>query len=120
MPKKILIIEDNREAREGMKSLLALEGFDTVAIKDGQEGLKMVRTERPDLIITDITMPGLDGIEMIKMLRKQPEFIAIPVIVLTAHGESKVSDAIRAGATRAVTKPVDVREFLSSIKQLLV
>lgn len=118
-PKKILIVEDNRDGREGMAILLRMEGFEVVCVADGREALKVAESARPDLIITDIVMPGLDGIDLIKSLRKIPDFPHMPIVVLTAHGKSKADDAIRAGATTTMIKPVNVKEFLKIIKEFL-
>jgi CheY-like chemotaxis protein len=118
-PKKILIVEDNQDGREGMAILLRMEGFEVVGVADGREALKIAESARPDLIITDIVMPGLDGIDLIKSLRMIPDFTRLPIMVVTAHGKSKAEDAIKAGATGTMIKPVDVKEFLKLIGSLL-
>ena len=117
--KKIMIVEDNRDGREGMAILLRMEGFEVVGVPDGREALRVAESARPDLIITDIVMPGLDGIDLIKLLRRIPEFSCMPIVVLTAHGKSKAEDAIKVGATHTMIKPVDVKEFLRVINGLL-
>jgi CheY-like chemotaxis protein len=119
MPSKILVVEDNRDAREGMVMLLRMEGFEVIGVANGQEALKVAGSARPDLMITDIVMPGIDGIELIKTVRQIPGFTIIPIIVLTAHGKSKAEDAIEAGATHTMIKPVDVKEFLKLINSIL-
>jgi CheY-like chemotaxis protein len=110
LPKKIMIVEDNHDGREGME---------IVGVADGRQALTVAESARPDLIITDIVMPGLDGIDLIKLLRRIPDFNRMPIVVLTAHGKSKAEDAIKVGATHTMIKPVDVKEFLKVINGLL-
>jgi CheY-like chemotaxis protein len=119
LPKKIMIVEDNHDGREGMEILLRMEGFEVVGVADGRQALTVAESARPDLIITDIVMPGLDGIDLIKLLRRIPDFNRMPIVVLTAHGKSKAEDAIKVGATHTMIKPVDVKEFLKVINGLL-
>jgi CheY-like chemotaxis protein len=117
--KRIMIVEDNNDGREGMAILLRMEGFQVTSATNGYEALSVAESARPDLIITDLVMPGLDGIEMIKSLRQISDFTSLPIVVLTAHGKAKAEDAIKAGATRTMIKPVVVNEFLSLINNLL-
>ena len=119
MAKKVLIVEDNLDMREMFHLYLKLEGFTVVTASDGREGLYMAGTERPDLIITDINMPNLDGIEMVKQLRAQPELKDIPIIVLTAFGIVERDNAIKAGANRAADKPIHIESLMKDINELL-
>src|SRR5205085_5988142 len=86
MAKKILIVEDNFDMREVLDLYFKTEGFDVVSACDGREGLYMARAAPPDLMITDLDIPNLDGISLIKELRMGPEFADIPIIVFTAFG----------------------------------
>lgn len=101
MPKKILVVEDNLDSRELMHLHLSTEGFSVVIATNGREGLYMANAEHPDLIITDIEMPELNGLDLVKELRAQPETRNIPIIVLSALGSAEMDKAIRAGADRA-------------------
>jgi len=121
---KILVVDDNLDTREIAHLHLTTEGFTVVIAADGREGLYMAGAEHPDLIITDISMPGLNGIDLIRQLRAQRELSNIPILVLSALGSGQLDDAIRAGANRAMNKPVlldalvdEVRELLSELKQ---
>ena len=116
---KILVVDDSDDTREMMAKLLELESFTVVTAEDGCIGLDVAAMERPDLIITDINMPNLNGIEMIKMLRKQPEFGRVPILAITAYGSSVADEAIEAGADRATTKPIEFETLIDGIKQLL-
>jgi DNA-binding response OmpR family regulator len=120
MPKKILVVEDNLDTRELIHLHLTTEGFTVVTASNGKEGLYMAGAEHPDLIITDISMPELDGLDLVRQLRTQSEFATLPILVLTAFGDDHLTEAIRVGASRALNKPVlfdglidDVREMLA-------
>ena|ERR1700754_2747178 len=119
MAKKILIVEDNLDMRELLHLYLTREGFTVATASDGREGLYMAGAERPDLIITDINMPNLDGLEMIKQLRAQAPFKDLPILVFTAFGINERDDAIRAGANRAVDKPMDFESLIDDVNELL-
>ena len=114
------MVDDNLDTRELTHLHLTTEGFTVVVASDGREGLYLAGAEHPDLIITDISMPGLDGVEMVQQVRQQPELKNVPILVLTAMGKEEMEQAIKAGANRAMNKPVlldaladDVREMLS-------
>jgi DNA-binding response OmpR family regulator len=119
MPKKILIIEDNVDTRDLIHLHLTTEGFAVVVAADGREGLYMAEAERPDLIITDIDMPNLDGIELVKRLRAQEQFQGLPILVLTSFGKEQMEEAILAGANRAVGKPAHFDSLIEDVTELL-
>jgi len=119
VPKKILVVEDNLDMRELVHLYLTREGFLVVTASDGREGLYLATAEQPDLIITDINMPGLDGLEMVKQLRLQPAFKDLPILVFTAFGIVERDNAIRAGATRAADKPMDFESLIDEVNELL-
>jgi CheY-like chemotaxis protein len=119
MPRKILVVEDNLDMRELFHLYLTREGFLVVTASDGREGLYLASAEKPDLIITDINMPGLDGLEMLKQLRTQPQFKDLPILVFTAFGIIERDNAIRAGATRAADKPIEFEAMIAEVNELL-
>ena len=119
MPKKILVIEDNLDTRDLLHLHLTTEGFTVVVAADGREGLYMADAERPDLIITDIDMPNLDGIEVVKRLRAQTQFQSLPILVLTSFGDEQMEEAIRAGANRAAAKPTHFDSLIDDVNELL-
>lgn len=119
MPLKILIVEDNADHREILAILLKLQGFTIVTAADGREGLNLAEAERPDLIITDLNMPHLDGIGMIKLLREHRLLRTIPILALTAYGEDEAAKAIRAGADKVMTKPTDFDSLMKGILELI-
>jgi len=117
--KTILIVEDDRDAREMLSNLLGCEGFAVVTAEDGQQALDLVKAKEPDLIITDIQMPKIDGIQMIKRLREQFKSKTIPIVVMSAFGSGATQEAINAGANRSSPKPMQVDFLLSLVRQLL-
>jgi DNA-binding response OmpR family regulator len=119
MPKKILVIEDNLDTRDLIHLHLSSEGFAVVVAADGREGLYMASAENPDLIITDIDLPNLDGIELVKQLRAQPEFKNMPILVLTSFGVEKIEEAVLAGANRALGKPTHFDSLIDDVNELL-
>src|ERR1044071_7620298 len=119
MPKKILVVEDNLDMRELVHLYLTREGFLVVTASDGREGLYLANAEHPDLIITDINMPGLDGLELIRQLRALPEFKKLPIMVFTAFGFVERDNALRAGATRAADKPMEFETLIDEVNDLL-
>jgi two-component system chemotaxis response regulator CheY len=116
---KLLIVEDSAQVREMLAVALGDAGFVVVTADDGFEGLACARRERPDLILTDIEMPNLDGIRMIERLRQEPELSHIPVLVLSAVHGGRLAQAAAAGATSVLEKPVRLAQLISTIRQTL-
>ena len=102
-----------------MAKLLELEAYSVMTAVDGQAGLKVAADQQPDLIITDINMPNMNGIEMTKELRKQSEFAHVPIMAITAYGSAIAQEAIEAGANCATTKPVQFANLMIEIRRLL-
>jgi len=119
MPKRILVVEDDADARRLIESILKLSGLNVVLAADGQEGLEKAQTESPDLVITDIAMPRLNGLGLIHELRGLPNFKNIPILAVTSYGMDKAMEAIRAGANRALARPVQNHLLLVFVFDLL-
>ena len=120
MPPLILIVDDNADARLMLKTVLEAQGFVTACAEDGQAALNMIKANQPDLIISDIQMPNLNGIELIKILRSQIETKDTPVLVTSAQHSGVLADAMKAGGTAAATKPVQLESLIKLITQLLI
>jgi len=116
---KILVVDDSDDTRDMMAKLLELESFAVVTAQDGVDALKVAADEQPDLILTDVNMPNLNGIEMIRELRKRPGFSRVPIIAITAYGNGVAKEALEAGADGAATKPVQFNELVERIRRLL-
>ena len=119
MGRKILVVEDHADTRELLARLLELEDFTVVTAPDGMAGLQTVECEALDLVVTDISMPRLDGIEMIQRLRSNSRFESLPIITITAYGQGIVSEALMAGADGAFTKPLQFEQLINSIERLI-
>lgn len=115
----VLVVEDNPETSQVVALLLGVEGIKVVTAKDGLEGLEKCRAERPDLIVTDIMMPRLDGIEMIKTLRAGAECSGVPIVALTAYAQEMAAEIIEAGANGVLCKTEDFSLLLQMVRGLL-
>ena len=119
MPKTILVVEDDPDARELLRSILTLAGLEVVLATDGQEGFERAQAMSPDLVITDISMPRLDGLGLIRKLRELPGLENMPILAITSYGMEKAMDAIRTGANRALARPVQNHLVLVFVFDLL-
>lgn len=119
MSSKILVVEDNESAREMLCEFLRSNGFKVVHAENGRAGYDKAKDERPDLIITDLCMPILDGIDMIKLIRNHSDFDKVPILALTAFKGELSNQAIKAGADRALQKPIDFDYFVNAIERLV-
>lgn len=115
---KILIVEDEPDMVLGLKDNFEFEGYDVVTASDGAAGLERARSEKPDLVVLDIMLPRLSGLEVCKTLRA--EGFAAPIIMLTARGQEidKVV-GLELGADDYVTKPFSIRELLARVRAIL-
>jgi two-component system, OmpR family, alkaline phosphatase synthesis response regulator PhoP len=117
---KILIVDDEPDILEFLKYNLEKEGFKVFTASDGEEGIKIAEREIPHLVILDIMMPKMDGVEVCRTLRSKPEFATTLIVFLTAREEdySQIA-ALDVGGDDYITKPIRPRVFLSRIKALL-
>ena len=117
---KILLVEDNEMNRDMLSRRLERKGYQVVLAVDGETGVEMVRTEAPDLVLMDMSLPVLDGWEATRRLKAAPETRHIPVIALTAHAMSSDRDkALQAGCDEYDTKPIELSRLLGKIEALL-
>ena len=119
MAKSILVVEDNPDAREMVSVVLTAAGFVVKTAEDGQQALDVVEDWVPDLIITDIQMPNLDGIEMIKRMRHLFRCKTVPIVVMSAFSSAATEEALAAGANQSAAKPMQVEAFINLVKRLL-
>lgn len=117
---KILIVEDNELNRDMLSRRLERRGFQIVMAVDGQQGVDMARSERPDLVLMDMSLPVMDGWAATKAIKADAELAAIPVIALTAHAmEGDRAKAIEAGCDDYDTKPIELPRLLEKIAKFL-
>ena len=117
---KIIVIEDNIDNQNLLRLLIERQGYQVVTAVDGREGLKIIREEQPDLIVLDLSMPIVDGWEMIKHVKADPKIESIPIVVVTAHlqpGEKK--KVFEAGCNGYVFKPFKATDLIDEIERCL-
>ena len=119
LPRTILVIEDDPDARLLINSVLCHAGFHVVLAADGQEGLEKVPLASPDLIVTDVAMPRLNGLGLIQAIRSTPDFKSVPILAITSFGTERAMEALRAGANRALARPVRNELMLEFVNDLL-
>jgi two-component system, cell cycle response regulator DivK len=120
MAKTVLIVEDNELNMKLFHDLLEAHGYATLQTKDGIEAMKIARQKRPDLILMDIQLPEVSGLEVTKWLKEDPELRAIPVIAVTAFAMKGDEDKIRQGGCEAyIAKPISVAKFLETVQRFL-
>jgi two-component system, cell cycle response regulator DivK len=117
---RILLVEDNEMNRDMLGRRLQRRGYEVIIAIDGAEGLAQTKTQRPDLILMDMSLPVIDGWEATRRLKAAPETRAIPIIALTAHAMSGDRDkAIEAGCDDYDTKPIEFDRLLGKVQSLL-
>jgi len=118
--KRILVIEDHEENRRLLRDLLTSFGYELIEALTGEEGLTAAETQRPDLILMDIQLPGIDGYETTRRIKANPTLCHIPVIAVTSYALSGDDvKALEAGCDAYVTKPFDPAELLEKIRGYL-
>jgi two-component system, cell cycle response regulator DivK len=117
---KVLLIEDNEMNRDMLSRRLIRNGYEVLVAIDGNEGVAMARAKKPELILMDLTLPGITGWEATRLLREDGNTASIPIIALTAH--AMVSDregALQSGCDDYDTKPIELTRLLSKMETLL-
>ena len=118
--KRILVVEDHEENRRLLRDLLTSFGYELTEAITGEDGLTAAETERPDLILMDIQLPGIDGYETTRRIKANPALSHIPVIAVTSYALSGDDvKALEAGCDAYVTKPFDPAELLAKIREYL-
>ncbi len=116
----ILLIEDNQDVRENLTEMLNLNGFDVMEAENGMHGLDLMEEKLPDLILSDIMMPIMNGFEFLIILKEDKRTAEIPFVFVTAMIEKKeIEKAFAAGANDYITKPFDLSELINKINSLL-
>jgi CheY-like chemotaxis protein len=117
---KVLLVEDNEMNRDMLSRRLTRRGFEVVFAGDGQQGLDLARSVKPDIILMDMSLPVIDGWEVTRRIKADGTMRSIPVIGLTAHAMSGDREkAIEAGCDDYDTKPVEIDRLLEKIRRLL-
>jgi two-component system, cell cycle response regulator DivK len=120
MSKRILVIEDQEDNRRIVRDLLTSVGYELIEAVTGEEGVAMAESQRPNLILMDIQLPGLDGYEATRRIKANPELSSIPIIAVTSYALSGDDVKAReAGCDNYVTKPFSPRALLAKIREHL-
>ena len=119
MLKKVLIVEDYADVRAIMKILVRRYGYEVIEARDGYDAILKAKEFNPDLILMDLAMPVMDGVTATKLLRSLDEFSDVPIIALSAYGDSWRNEAIRAGINQVICKPLDFDSLQPLLTQYL-
>lgn len=120
MTKRILIVEDHEDNRRILRDLLTSAGFELIEAVTGTEGVALANAQRPDLILMDIQLPGIDGYEATRRIKANSALRSIPIIAVTSFALSGDDErAYKAGCSAYVTKPFSPRQLLATIRQHL-
>jgi two-component system cell cycle response regulator DivK len=120
MAKTVLIVEDNELNMKLFHDLLEAHGYNTLETKDGREALKLAREHRPDLILMDIQLPEISGLEVTKWIKEDESLKNIPVIAVTAFAMKGDEEKIREGGCEAyLAKPISVANFLETVEKFI-
>jgi two-component system, sensor histidine kinase and response regulator len=118
-PLRLLVVEDAACLRYAFSKLLRLHGFTVREATDGQQAIDCAAEFQPDLVLTDLMMPVMDGIELIRRLHDEPETAGVPVVAITADSTANTERLAReAGALDVITKPIDLESFLLRLRSL--
>ena len=118
MSKRILVVEDQEDNRRIVRDLLTKAGYEMIEAVNGEEGVAMAQTERPDLILMDIQLPGVDGYEATRRIKADPALRQIPIIAVTSYALSgDDAKAQEAGCDAYVTKPFSPRVLLAKVRE---
>jgi CheY-like chemotaxis protein len=115
----ILVVDDEPLVRDLLVQFLSLRGYRALGVKDGAEALSMVEQAPPDLILLDLFMPGMDGVEVLRQLR-QREYTGGVIIITGSHDEERLDEAWALGPQEVIGKPIDLERLLTSIQLVLV
>ncbi|MGH2341315.1 response regulator [Segnochrobactraceae bacterium EtOH-i3] len=120
MAKTVLIVEDNELNMKLFHDLLEASGYATLQSRTGQTALELARTHRPDLVLMDIQLPGMSGLDVTRELKKDPTLAPIPVIAVTAFAMKGDEDRMRAGGCEAyLSKPISLAKFLETVRSFI-
>jgi len=120
MKYKILIVDDEEDIRQVVGKFLVSNGYDVLTAEDGAKGWEIIQKQTPDLIILDLVMPIMDGVELLKKIKEHPSFQEIPVILLTGKSSDKdVLSGYAWGADYYITKPFKMQTIIAGVKMML-
>ena len=117
---KVVVVEDEADIREVLEHNLTREGFQVYSAADGEKGLRLVKEKLPDLVLLDLMLPGLDGLDVCRKMKADPETSSIAIVMVTAKGEeSDIVLGLGVGADDYVSKPFSPKELIARVKAVL-
>ena len=119
MKKTVLVVEDDFDTQHPLAEILQLKGYSVATASDAERAFSAARARRPDLIITDLMLPGQSGLDLIVRVRKDPAIKSIPIVVLSGCAPHMLHDAQRAGADYCLEKPIHFERFWETLEQLI-
>jgi DNA-binding response OmpR family regulator len=120
MSKHVLLVEDEVNIIEAVRFVLSREGWQVDSHSDGATAVETIRTVRPDLVVLDHMLPGKSGLDILTELRADPEFLTLPVLMLTARGQARDREqAEKAGVSRFMTKPFSNTEVVTAVRDMV-
>jgi DNA-binding response OmpR family regulator len=120
MTKQVLIVDDEQNIAISVEFLMRREGFDVAVARDGEEGLAAIRASRPDLVLLDVMMPKLDGFQVCKAVRSDPQLASVRIVMLTAKGrQAEIEKGLSLGADAYIPKPFSTSELVAKVNELL-
>ena len=121
MTKKILLVEDNIDLIHVLGLALELQGYEVIRTTDGKQALNMAASQLPDLVLLDITLPNMDGLEVARQIRQNPKINSIPILAATGRASLKDQEkCLQSGCDDYISKPYTQRQLISHIEKLLV
>lgn len=119
MPSNILVVDDSRTTRKFLTAVLKGGGYNVITAENGIEALERLSSINVDIIITDLNMPQMDGLEFIRTIRENDDYSKIPILLLTTEGEDRGrKQGLEAGATAYMAKPIEPEIFLGAVKKM--
>ena len=118
--RRILVVEDNAMNLELVRDILLAEGYEVLEAADGATGVHVARAERPELILMDLQLPGLDGLQAVQLIRADDALRDVPIVAVTAHAMKGDDERARsAGCDGFIAKPIQVRDFVTTVARYL-
>ena len=118
--RSVLIVDDESMARTLLRLMLVRAGFNVSEAEDGYDALEKIRKNRPDIVLLDVMMPGMDGFAVCETLRSNPETLSLPIIMLSAKTDlDSINKGLRAGATVYLTKPISPEDLTRHVREVL-
>jgi CheY-like chemotaxis protein len=118
--KTILVVEDNKLNMKLVNGLIKIGKYRMIEAIDAESGIELIREQRPDLVLMDIQLPGMDGLSATKIIKEDPDLKDIPIVALTSYAmQGDKEKALAAGCTGYIAKPIDTRKFLETVSQYL-